>query len=361
VLLVEQDGGFRNRMRAALGSDYHVIEARDVESALGKLLDLVPDLIVGRWSLPEMSAEKLLLDVRGKHVLDGVPILLLTGATDAAQRSRILRSGADDYLLEPFEAGELRARVEKLMTMRRERRQLQRALEANREIAEFLSLLSHELRSPLAAIQLQLELLVRGQGQSRASQEADVVARIARSCSRVSETVELLLHFAGIESGSFVPEMMPLDLVASAAQVIEGLRPRAVAKGLGLQLKASAGTTIRSDAKLVRLLIANLCDTAMKYASEGDLVVSIDRTAEGAGRVWVAGVGPILPEAERKRLFQSSEVLESARAEKRPDVGLRLLLVKRIAGVLGAEVVVEDTADGLGMRLALRFRPGAAP
>jgi signal transduction histidine kinase len=282
---------------------------------------------------------------------------MLTARDAVPDRIAGLDSGADDYLIKPFEPDEFRARIEKLVTMRRERQQLQRALEANREIAEFLSLLSHELRSPLAAIQLQLELLVRGQGQPDSSRTADIVARMARSSSRVSETLDLLLHFAGIESGNFTPEAAPLDLVAIASQVVEALRSRAVAKKLGVQFVASAGATIRGDAKLVKLLIAHLCDTALKYVSAGELAVAVDRSVEGAVRVSVEGEG-LLPESERQRLFQSAKV-ERARGEKRPDVGIRLLLVKRIAGVLGADLSVEDTEEGAGTRLALRFQAHA--
>jgi signal transduction histidine kinase len=333
VLLVAHDSGLLHRMLTALESDYRVrvIEANDPESVLGKLHDAAPDLIV-------MHGDQ-------RVTRNGVPILRLTAAADAAARLRALQTGADDYLLVPFEPEELRARANNLL----QKRKLEIALsnttlaremaeQANREIAEFLSLLSHELRSPLAAIHLQLELLARGQKHSQTPQEAEVVAKIARSSSRVSEMVELLLHFAVIESGGVVPEVTPFDLRATAVQVVEGLRPRAEAKKLALRLESKASSTqVLSDPRLVRLVIANLCDNTIKYASEGEIVLAIDAAQPGVTRLTIATAGSNIPED-----------------------GLRFLLVKRIVGVLSAELAVETTADGRGTRFKLHFRGAAA-
>jgi signal transduction histidine kinase len=98
-------------------------------------------------------------------------------------------------------------------------------------------------------------------------------------------------------------------------------------------LESIASTQVVGDPKLVRLVIANLCDNAIKYASEGEIVVMIDGSRPGATRLTIAAAGPNIPED-----------------------GLRFLLVKRIVGVLGAEVTAETAADGRGTRVDLDFR-----
>jgi signal transduction histidine kinase len=394
LLLVEHNADMRRLIVSTLGARYRVIEAEDGERALSHLRQLAPDLIVSDVELPEIGGEQLVHAVRRMQALEGVPVLLLTASADEALRASILRSGAQDYLIKPFDPEELRARVHHLVSVRRAQVLLQLELEArqedleiltgevvahkrklevalsretaarasaeqtNLEVAQCLSLLSHGLRSPLSVIQLQLELLTRGLTRSVSPKQSDVVGKIARSATRLMEMVGSLLQFAGIESGA-IPNVTELDLTTVASKVLEEFRERAAAKAVAIRLDSTtSGAPIASDPELVRLIIANLCDIAIKHASGSEIVVAIDRGPDGASRLCVMTATSVISKAEQERVRGPFQQLENER-QKGSEAEFGLSLAKRIAAALGAEVTLES-AESLGSRFSVVF-PHALP
>jgi signal transduction histidine kinase len=391
LLLVVCDADLMRLMVRTLSAEYCVIEAEDGERALDHLRHLTPDLIVSDLELPKVSGEQLVHALRHMQALGSVPVLLLIASADEALRASILRSGAQDYLIKPFEPEELSARVHHLLKLRRvqvplhlelerrqegleilirevaeQKRKLEVALsqetaarelaeQANLEVAECLGLLSHGLRSPLSAIQLQLELLTRGLTESPSPEQSDVVVKIARSATRFLEMVEVLLQFAGIESERLVLNLTELDLVAVTSKVLEEFRERTTAKALTMRVdRTTAGARITSDEQLVRLVIANLCDNAIRHASGGEIVVAVDRGPGGAARLCIVTAPTGLPKAaEQQGEREAFEQLEVVR-QKRSTAAFGLSIAKRIAAVLGAEVAFEST-ENFGSRFSISF------
>jgi signal transduction histidine kinase len=258
----------------------------------------------------------------------------------------------------PFEPDEVRGAQGALSRANAAREQAEKT---NREIAEFLELLSHELRGPLAAIRLQLELLARAQTDFPDRKQSGVVDRLARSSSRLAEIVDSILPLAGLESGRVVPQLAELDLNAIAAQTIEQFRERAAARALTIRLdSANAGAPIASDPELVELIIAKLCDNAINHASAGEIVVAIDRgDSARVVRLRVGDEGPGIPAAERAQASSLLAQYEKAHARTGGEVCFALSLVKRVAAALGAEVAVENLA-GFGRRVSVSF-PASPP
>ena len=228
---------------------------------------------------------------------------------------------------------------------------------ASRQKSDFLSLVSHELRTPLASIHLQIERLTRGLSGALGAKQSEVVTRIARAAGRLSDMVESLLQFSRLESGRVTPRRTQVDLAAIAQEILEDLRARAEAKSLGLRLELTGERAlVTSDAELVRLILMNLCDNAIKYTDEGEVVVAIEADAQGGARVSVSDTGPgIAPEAQQ-RVFLPFEQLENVRHKQRSGFGLGLSLAKRVADSLKAEVRLHSV-DGEGSTFSLVF-PG---
>jgi signal transduction histidine kinase len=144
--------------------------------------------------------------------------------------------------------------------------------------------------------------------------------------------------------------------------VVEELRARADAKDLRIRVEGSpASAPLASDPQLVRLILLNLCDNAIKYTREGEIVVAVERAADGATRLLVSDTGPGIPDAAKERVFEPFEQLEDVRHKRGAGVGLGLALVKRIAAALGAEVALESR-EGAGSRFSVTFpvSPSAA-
>jgi signal transduction histidine kinase len=410
VLVVEDQPAMNRFIAESLAAEFQVVAARDGQEGLAKALALRPDLIVSDVMMPGMGGDRLLAEIRGHPELEALPFILLTAKADDALRIRLLREGAQDYLMKPFSVEELRVRVANQVSMQRTRRLLQQELESQsrdleqlaaavtfrkRELeqaleatqiardmaeragqarADFLRLVSHELRSPLTVLDLQLQLLQRGHGGELTERQQAIVRRMSGAGARLLELIESLLEHARIESGRLVTHVAAFDLNDLAAKTIEELRPQADQKRLELtQAPAPDLPWLRSDARLVRLILVNLLSNAVKYTEQGRVEVRLWH-ADGAHRLTVQDTGPGIAPDRLEIIFEPFAQLEAVRQKHTPGVGLGLSLVRRMVEALGGQIQLQSDmgrgsaftvtlppADAGGRVLAAEGRPRSEP
>jgi signal transduction histidine kinase len=383
VLIVDDNADMRTLLVRTMGGRYRVVQARDGLEGLQQAQKLLPDLILSDLMMPRMTGEELVAEVRKLPALDAVPILLLTAKTDEQYRSRMLETGAQDYVLKPFSSEELLARVQNLLTIKRTRDLLQSEVEAQQQDVEslsrqvvaqkrelssalasarearrhaerasraksdFLSLVSHELRTPLTSIQLQLERLRRGVTGVVSSDQLQAVEKIGRSSARLLDLLDSLLEFGRMESGRLEVTVSTVDLSVLAREAVDELRPRAEQKNVALTLELEHGLqAVQTDARLVRLIMLNLLDNAIKYTEEGSVELRLTSDAAGV-RMRVSDTGPGIDPSQQQLIFEPFQQLEHVRHKRGEGVGLGLALVKSIARALNANLALES-APGHG-------------
>jgi signal transduction histidine kinase len=378
VLVVENNVEMNHFVRETLAPDYRTESALNGKQGLEQAIALVPELIVSDVMMPEMSGDQLVTEIRRRHALDGVPILLLTAKADDNLRVRLLRNGAQDYVMKPFSPDELRARASNLITVKRARDVLQQALETQtrdleqlardlaqrkrdlqtalestrvaREHAEqasqlktnFLSMVSHELRSPLATLQLQLERIESRGAEGMGADALMLVKRMTSSARRLQDLIEGLLQYARIQSGRLATEIESFDLHALARDVLEEVRPHAEDKGLALSIaNAGAIPPLDSDPRLVRLILVNLLGNAIKFTERGTVELALAHLGD-VHRIAVKDTGPGIPPEHQTRIFEPFEQVEPARKKHLVGVGLGLALVREMVTSLRGALELES-------------------
>jgi signal transduction histidine kinase len=397
VLVVEDNAEMNRFVCQTLSVEYRTESALDGRTGLEKALRLVPDLVLTDLAMPGMSGDQLVQAIRNSPELDHTPLVLLTARADEAVRVRLLREGAQDYLLKPFAADELRSRVANLISMKRTRqvlqgelsgqthdlellarevthqkRESQAALEAMRSAREqaeqasrlksgFLAMVSHELRTPLAALQLQLERLERSSVRELPHDKHVLVRRMGNSVGRLYGLIEGLLQYARIESGRFSVRTEPLDVGRMASEVLDELRSVADEKGLALRLAVEPEVPgFEGDRELVRLILTHLIENGLKFTEQGQVRVSVgfdDRSC----RLTVVDSGPGIPRDQQARIFQPFEPGEAVRRKHLPGVGLGLSLVRQMVDALGGSITLTSRV-GHGTKFSVRLphRTGSA-
>ena len=210
----------------------------------------------------------------------------------------------------------------------------------------FVADAAHELRSPLTALKLQLDVL---RGARTAEEREEAQAALAAGVQRAHRLVEQLLALARAEPGGAETAFERVDLAEVARQAIaDALAPASVA-GAELSLLAPQPVPAQADAAALRMLLRNLIDNAIRYAGpRAQVQIGVD-SAAGAARITVDDRGPGIPPAERDRVFARFYRRDG---QSQTGSGLGLAIVRAIADRHGAALALGE-APGGGLRVQL--------
>ncbi len=217
----------------------------------------------------------------------------------------------------------------------------------------FVAAVSHELKTPIASVQMLSELL--DDGRIDESERAEVTGAIVREARRMGDTVERFLTYARMEKGKLTARLAPEDLAEIARDRVKVFSARRPTKRC--EIEAPERVPIPVDRVQLELSIDNLLENAAKYAPDGDpyRVVIEDRPAEVVLRVLDDGPG--IPKALRRRVFQAFERGDDRLSHATEGTGLGLALVRAVAEAHGGTAEIED---GPGCRLAIRLPRASA-
>ncbi|HJV94663.1 MAG TPA: ATP-binding protein, partial [Albitalea sp.] len=212
----------------------------------------------------------------------------------------------------------------------------------------FVSDAAHELRSPLTALKLQLQLLQRANDDAS---RAEATAALAAGIERAVRLVEQLLALARSEPGAPPATLAPLDLSEVVRQAVADSVPLALARGTRFELFADAPVTVVGEKTALAALARNLADNAVRYAPPGARVEVRVRDDAGVPTLQVDDAGPGIPAAERERVFDR---FYRRASNDEAGTGLGLAIVRSVAAMHGASVTLADSPLG-GLRVTVRF------
>jgi two-component system OmpR family sensor kinase len=223
---------------------------------------------------------------------------------------------------------------------------LERLSDAHEAQNRFVADAAHELRTPLAALALQLKVLERSDGEGERAASID---SLKNGINRVSHLVSQLLSLARLEPqttrnySEILVDEMARDIVAGRSRIAEQ-------KGVDLGVIEGEPVAIIGEVESLRALIANLVDNAVRYTPPGGIVdVTIGRGLRGAV-IEVTDSGPGIPSGERDAVFQR---FYRCTGNGEAGSGLWLAIVRSALDRLGGNIVLADGCDGKGLRVTV--------
>jgi len=211
--------------------------------------------------------------------------------------------------------------------------------ELDRIKSELVTMVSHDLRSPLTAILSYIELMARSGGLN--AEQAGFAANIKKSVQSITALINDLLEVGKIEAG-LDREREPVSLTGLARESIEVYQARAEQKRIRLELQADVATPpVLGSAARLRQVFANLIDNALKYTPEGGEVRVQVSTNEGQVLISVSDTGIGIPREDQARVFE--KFYRSAQvAATHEGTGLGLSIVQQIIEAHGGRVWMES-------------------
>lgn len=315
---------------------YTIFTAEDGPSALTQIGQSPPHLVLLDVMMPGMDGFEVTQRIRQNTKLPFIPILLIT-AYDQPSVAQGLDMGADDFIRKPVEVDELLARVRSLLRLKHsvdERDQIARQRE------DFVSRLTHDLRTPLVAADRMLMLFQQGALGELSATMQEAMATMARSNQNLLEMVNTLLEVYRFDAGRKNLIFLPVDLQELLEEVVKELTPLAQEKGLSLQLEPgdrSIKSKVMGDRLELHRLFTNLLGNAIKFTDTGSVSIrltpdsapattSVNKQPASYITIEVEDTGPGIPSEEQATLFERFR----QGSHKRSGSGLGLYLSRRI-------------------------------
>ena len=246
-------------------------------------------------------------------------------------------------------------------TLRRARDQ-EALRDADRRKDEFLSVLSHELRNPLAPIRTSIHLLNHAAPDAARAERARLV--IERQSEHLARLVDDLLDVTRIARGKISLRREPVDVAASAALTAEDLRDEVTARGLELAVELPPERVIvEGDPTRLAQVVGNLLQNAAKFTPTGGRVTLSVRAERGAAELRVRDTGIGIAPDLLARVFDPFVQADRSLARTEAGLGLGLALVKGIAELHGGSVHAASAGPGAGAEFTVRLplAAGASP
>lgn len=356
LLVVDDEAGMRMGVRRALRGfqtetddtgtmvKLTVDEAESGEQAIELIQSAPPDIVLLDHRMGGITGLDV-LNWMEEHSPDVIAIMI-TAYASLENAISATKKGAFDFLPKPFTPAELKVAVRqavKHVLALREAREL--AEEKKRVRFQFISVLAHELKAPLGAIEGYLYLLQDGTALKDPATLTRVVERSLVRLQGMRKLIFDLLDLTRIESGEKKRELTSVDIVAAAVNSRETMLPDATARGITITLDSPEVLFMTGDRGEIEIVLNNLISNAVKYNRDnGTVTVKIsDSPDEVMMTVSDTGIG--MSEEERERLFGEFVRIRNDKTLNILGSGLGLNIVKRITALYDGRVSVESTPD----------------
>lgn len=303
-----------------------------------------PDLVLLDIQMPEMDGFEVCERFKADPLLAPIPIIFISAQHETMDKVRAFALGGVDYVTKPFQFAEVDARVRTHLELRRQKVALQNSYERLKELEllreNLAHMVVHDMRSPLFAIMMSLEL-VQMNVTSPPPKVSKYLDMAVGNVNKLTEMVNQLLDISRLESGRMPMTKTRGDLAVTAQTVLDSFRT--VAADRRITLFFSEPIVASYDKDLVGRILSNLVGNALKFTPvEEEVKITLDRKGSAA-RLSVMDRGPGIPPEFREKIFEKFTQLEG---EKRKyGTGLGLTFCKLAVEAHGGAIGVESVAD----------------
>ncbi len=356
VLVIDDEPGIRSGVTRIL-SNFHVNypfmdedytfevkEAATGEDGISMIETENPDILLLDNKLPGMQGIEVLEYIRNKKYDTVVAMITSYASLDVALKAH--KFGATDFIPKPFTPQELKSSIENITKQQYLKRITHRMNEEGKKIRyQFLSVLSHELKAPLNAIEGYLRMM---QEKQMGEYIRDYDTAIERSLQRIQGMRNLimdLLDFTKIRLERKDEKIEPVNLSEIASGAIITVQPYAIQMEVTVKLDVKSDAVIMADPTDMEIIFNNLVSNSVKYNKPGGKAeITIDGD-ENNVIVYFSDTGIGITESDKENLFTEFVRIKNERTKNISGSGLGLSIVKKVIELYNGTISVESTPD----------------
>jgi signal transduction histidine kinase len=356
VLVVDDEPGIRSGVARILANfhvtypfmdedySFEVMQAASGEESIEMLEKDKPDIILLDNKLPGMQGVEVLEYIRKKNYDIVVAMITSYASLDIAVRAT--RDGATDFIPKPFTPQELKSSIENITKQLYLRRITHKLKQEGKKIRyQFLSVLSHELKAPLNAIEGYLRMMQEKQAGDKIDDYAVPIDRSLQRIQGMRNLIMDLLDFTKIRLERKEEKIQKVDLESVASGAMVTVQPFAIQMEVSLKLDVRTKAVIMADPDDIEIVFNNLLSNAVKYNKFGGKAeITIDSSdTEAIIVISDTGIG-INPE-DTESLFNEFVRIKSDKTKNISGSGLGLSIVKKVIEMYKGSIKVESTPD----------------
>lgn len=356
ILVVDDEEGMRLGMRRSLMNytlklpdiddeiKFDIDVAENGKVALEKINGQHPDILLLDYKLPDITGLEILEQIEVNE--DDFLTIMVTAYASLDTAVSAIKSGAFDFLAKPFTPQELRNTVAKAAKNLIQARHIKKLNVEKRKVRfQFISVLGHELKAPLSAVEGYVYMLKdRILGNEFDAYNATFERMLVRT-DQMKKLILDLLEMTKIESGERPRELVPNNIYDIVSNSVETMTPDANHRGIEITLNCKTDTVFTADRTEMEIVFNNLISNAVKYNRDnGKVTVNIDKS-ENKIEISVQDTGIGISPEEAKKLFQEFVRIKNKKTKNIMGSGLGLSTVKKIAQLYNGDVTLESQAD----------------
>jgi len=356
ILVVDDNEQNRALARLTLEEEgYEVVLATGGEEGIRAFEEHAPDCVLLDVRMPGTDGFAVCARIRAMPGGAHVPVVFFTALRDVDTFDAALRAGGDDFLTKPVRPTELVLRVQAALKLRRldetnreyydlVRRQRDDLMRLELQKERLMAFVVHDLKNPVSTVDLHAQLLMRDkEAPERVREAASVIRDEMRALMRL---ILNLLDISKSEEGRLAISPADVDVKALVAGTFEALSVRAKAKAITLESDVRVDS-VRGDLDLLRRVVENLLDNALRHAPDGSSVRVALARSDGGVEIRVSDRGAGVPKELRESIFERFVQVESGYgAATRAGRGLGLAFCRLAVEAHGGRIWVEDGAPG---------------
>jgi len=356
ILIIDDEPGIREGTKRILQNfkvDYpfmdEQIDFRVLEAGTGKAgIELIdseqPEILLLDNKLPDIQGVEVLEYVKNKHY--DIIVVMITSYASLELAVKATRDGAFDFIPKPFTPQEIRASVENITKQIFLKRMTQTLNNTGKQIRfQFLSVLSHELKAPLNAIDGYIKMIKDRQFGNSVDAYDEMLDRSMERIKGMRQLILDLLDLTKIETGKPTQKLEIVDVRKIVQMAVDTIRPYAIQKDVDIYINSRENIGMRADAGEIEIIMNNLISNAVKYNKPGGRVDIFLGKKEAQLKITVSDTGIGLKKEDQEKIFGDFVRIKSTQTREVTGSGLGLSIVKKIVDMYQGNIDVQSEPD----------------
>ena len=353
VLVVDDEPGIRSGVSRILNNfrvsypfmdedrGFQVLEAESGEEGIEIIKNSHVDIVLLDNKLPGIQGTEV-LDYIKENTKD-LTVLMITSYASLELAVKATNQGAYDFIPKPFTPQELKSSMETLTQHLFLKGMTRRLKKEGKEVRyQFLSVLSHEMKAPLNAIEGYLRIMQEKQAGDNIEDYSHMVDRSLERIKGMRNLIMDMLDLTKIKFEKKAEKIQDVKLIEIAQNAIESINPYAIQKDVTINLKGDFNLSVQADPGDMEIVFNNLISNAVKYNIEGGTVDIDIQQNDGKINIIVKDTGIGIPNENINELFTEFYRVKSDETKNISGSGLGLSIVKRVVDLYSGEISVKS-------------------